>query len=76
MCVKTEGMSDHPLRRWRKASGITLVELAKDLSVVPATISQIETGKRTPSLPLAARLSEKTDIPLALFVPIEKAEAS
>lgn len=67
----------HPLREWRKRRGawhdragdpMTLDELATQVGVVPSQLSQIETGKRAPSLDLASRLSKLTSIPISDFV--------
>ncbi|SDQ98835.1 Helix-turn-helix domain-containing protein [Rhizobiales bacterium GAS113] len=69
-------MSDvHPLRQWRADTGAKIAELARQAGVVPSHISQIETGRREPSLALASKLSGLTKIPLDKFVrPKEAAE--
>lgn len=66
--------TDHPLRSWRSQHGKTQEQLATDLGVVASHLSQIENGDRSPSLALAAKLSEKTGIPIGSFV--KQAEAA
>lgn len=67
----------HPLRQWRRREGewcdrdgdaMTLEDLAPVVGVVPSQLSQIERGRRSPSLDLASRLSKLTGIPLDHFV--------
>ena len=58
----------HPLREWRKANKKTLVNVAKVVLVTPSHLSEIERGVNEPSLALAARLSDATDIPIDKFV--------
>jgi len=47
---------------------MTLTKLAESVGVAPSHLSQIETGLRSPSLDLAAKLSRITKIPLEEFV--------
>lgn len=58
----------HPLREYRKANGLTLVNLAEAVGSSKATICKIETGAREPNLHLAVRLSEMTGIPVKKFI--------
>ncbi len=58
----------HPQRQWRKANKVTLTELANIMGVVPSHLSVIERWEGYPSLPLAAKLSEHTGIPLTDYV--------
>lgn len=58
----------HPLRQWRKDSGLTQKVAAELLGLEEPTLCRYETGTRMPSLALAAKLSEKTGIPLDKFV--------
>ena len=51
---------------------MTTIELAAQLGIVNSHISQIETGDRMPSLPLAIKLSKLTGIPVEDF---ERTEA-
>jgi transcriptional regulator with XRE-family HTH domain len=74
-------MPDHPLRRWRKECKLTLEQLAVRVGeVTPSHLSEIETGRNTPSLVLAARISRATAneagvpaVPLTEFVPQSEA---
>jgi transcriptional regulator with XRE-family HTH domain len=65
-------IADHPLRKWRKSrekpEEKTLAFLADKIGITASHISQIETGLRQPSLPVAVRLSEETGIPVGEFV--------
>jgi transcriptional regulator with XRE-family HTH domain len=54
----------HRVARQRWVVGLTQAELAEKVGVQPETISRIETGKRTVSLGLLARLSESLDLEL------------
>jgi transcriptional regulator with XRE-family HTH domain len=64
-------MSDHALRLWRKANGVTLATLAARVGVEPSHLSEVENGHNTPSIKLAAKLSRETGgaVPLDAFVP-------
>jgi DNA-binding XRE family transcriptional regulator len=48
---------ESPLKVWREYRGFTLADLAIKCSVTPAAISQIETGKRSPSVELLLKFS-------------------
>lgn len=68
-------MADHALRRWREDKGITLAALAGRVAVTPSHLSEIERRRNTPSLELAAKLSDETRdangvpaVPIAEFV--------
>lgn len=65
--------STHPLRAWRKEKGFGQAKMAGLLDVVPSMISQIETGKKWPSLALATRIERvtKKDIRAAELAPAE-----
>lgn len=71
---------EHALRAWRKAHKVTLAALAAQTGVQAAHLSEIENGNNTPSLKLAARLSQATAgadgvpaVPLTEFVPQREA---
>lgn len=49
--------NEHPLKVWREYRGATLADLAKKCDVTSAALSQIETGKRSPSVELLAKLA-------------------
>lgn len=59
----------HPLRRWRKEHGLTAADLASRVGVVASQITQIETGKREPSVESASRLVKETGLDLAEIKP-------
>lgn len=67
--------TDHPLRNWRRANGITLAALATSIGVYPSYLSMIETRKKTPSLDVAAKLSRATanQVLIDEFVSVEVA---
>lgn len=69
-----EGISnDHPLKAWRRGRGLTQEAAAKLLELNEPTLSRYETGARSPSLTQAAKLSEKTGIPIDKFVKAREA---
>lgn len=61
-------MEVHPLRKWRLDNGLDQQAAAERLDLKIPTLSRYETGARTPRLALAAKLSEKTGIPIDKFV--------
>lgn len=74
-------MEDHALRRWRRSKGVTLGALAKRVGVTASHLSEVETGKNSVSLELAAKLSRETqddsgvpEVPLEQFVQTEAAQ--
>ena len=62
---------DHALRTWRKANDVTLETLAGKVDVTPSHLSEIENGKNTASMKLAAKLVRATGgaVPLDAFAP-------
>jgi DNA-binding XRE family transcriptional regulator len=48
---------EHPLKVWREFRGFTLASLGKECGVTAAALSQIETGKRSPSVELLSKLA-------------------
>ena len=48
---------DHPLKVWREYRGLTVAALAAVCKVSPPALSQIENGKRKPSVTLLKRLA-------------------
>lgn len=60
----------HPLREYRKANGLTLVELAKAAGTTDSALCLIENRKRKPGIDLAARLSRATGIPIEKFAEV------
>ncbi len=51
----------HNIEKFRKAKKLTTVQLAAMAGVRPQFISQIENGKRTPSLKILQKISEALD---------------
>lgn len=45
------------IEKFRKANGMTMVELAAQIDVKPQYISQIESGKRSPSLKILQKIA-------------------
>lgn len=58
---------NHPLTIWRREKRLPMQELADKLECTQSFLSQIETGKRQPSLGMAAKLSRETGIPIEAF---------
>lgn len=58
----------HPLKIWRDLRGLKQKAAADELGLTEPTLSRYETGARMPSLTQAAKLSEKTGIPIDKFV--------
>jgi DNA-binding XRE family transcriptional regulator len=52
---------ESPLKVWREYRGFTLAALGKKCGVSAAALSQIETGKRSPSVELLSKLSRMLD---------------
>jgi predicted transcriptional regulator len=53
--------SNHPLRKYRKANGLTLRALGKKAKISDSILSRIENGQINPSWSLARRLVKATD---------------
>lgn len=65
----------HPLYRWRKLNGNkTLQDLATEVGVTQSHLSEIENWKNEPSLALAARLHQITQIDMRDLVKPEQAQ--
>ena len=54
----------HPLKAWREYRKLTLKELALHCNVSSAAISQIENGKREPSVKLLKSIAEILEVDL------------
>lgn len=63
-------MDLHPLRQWRQANGKTLADLKAATGAHTSQLSDIERGRKMPSLKLAVRLSRATngEVPVEKFV--------
>jgi transcriptional regulator with XRE-family HTH domain len=66
---RLQGMSEHPLKTYRTAEGLTQAGLAAKLGVTDVTVSRWETGARKIELDLIASISEKTGIPKSALRP-------
>lgn len=60
---------EHPLKLWREYRGLTLAQLGKACGVSAAALSQIETGKREPSVGLLKKLAETLRVDMDDLVP-------
>lgn len=74
MCDISVMEGTHPLRVWRTSAGKTLAELGEIVGTSPSNLSEIERYENTPSLTLAAKLSQESGIPIDSFV--KQAEAA
>ncbi len=54
----------NPVRVWREYRGLPAAELAKACGVTAAAISQIESGKRKPSVTLLKKISRTLNVDL------------
>lgn len=53
------------IRALRDAHGLKIVELARAVGVADSHISNVEAGRRTPSMALCRRIAETLGLPLA-----------
>ncbi len=54
--------------RWLRRARLTQAELAAELGVSNSYIAMIVCGQRTPSLPMAKRLAERTGMAVLDFI--------
>lgn len=71
---KLKETQHHPLTVWRFKYGQRLSHLAKALHSTAAYLSEIECGKKQPSMNFAIRLCEYTGLKLEDFI-VEKVDA-
>lgn len=64
----TPGFVGDRLREARQVRGLRGVELAELLDVTPQAISNYETGRNTPTPPVAEAIAAKLNLPLAYFM--------
>jgi transcriptional regulator with XRE-family HTH domain len=69
----SETVTRHPLTKWREARGLNQKAAADLLDLNRPTLCRFEKGRRFPSLTQAAKLSEKTGIPIEQFAPQSEA---
>jgi putative transcriptional regulator len=73
-CQPKNMQNEHALAVWRKTKNLSQQELAAQIGVTRWMVNRIETGKRKPSLDLALRIQELTEIaPAALVAERESA---
>lgn len=60
---------EHPLKIWREYRGLTLAQLGDACGVSAVALSQIETGKREPSVSLLKKLAEALRADMDALVP-------
>jgi len=58
--MQQEGMTEHPMRRYRREKAMPLDQLAEATGVDKSTLSRIERGKQNPSIDLLRRLIAAT----------------
>ena len=61
-----DGMS--PIRAWREYRQIKMGELAKKIGISPAYLSQIENGKRNPTLDTLKSIAMELKIDIDLLI--------
>ena len=61
-----DGMS--PIRAWREYRQIKMGELAKKIGISPAYLSQIENGKRNPTLDTLKSIAKELKIDIDLLI--------
>lgn len=59
---------ESPVRVWREHRGMTARKLAELVSVTPAHVSRLESGKGEPSVPLLRKLAKALDVDIDLLV--------
>lgn len=69
-------MMEHPLRLYRREHGLTLEQLASDVSVSSVSISRIETRQQRASYDLLRRLADRTGISVDELVRAATEEAA
>ncbi|WP_395674724.1 helix-turn-helix transcriptional regulator [Inquilinus sp.] len=50
----------HALRLYRRSTGLSLQTLASRIGISTASLSRIETGKQTPSVPTLLKIVDET----------------
>lgn len=60
---------ENPIRLWREHRGVTQAELAEAAGVRKPAISQIEAGKRQPSVPVLSAIAQRLGVDMDDLVP-------
>jgi len=58
----------HPIRAWREYKQITVRELAKQAGITSSYLSQIETGKRNPTIDTLKSIAEALGIDVEILI--------
>jgi len=58
----------HPIRAWREYKQITVRELAKRAGITSSYLSQIETGKRNPTIDTLKSIAETLGIDVEILI--------
>ncbi|RLB34664.1 MAG: XRE family transcriptional regulator [Deltaproteobacteria bacterium] len=58
----------HPIRAWREYRQITVRELAKRAGITSSYLSQIETGKRNPTIDTLKSIAEALGIDVEILI--------
>ncbi len=58
----------HPIRAWREYRQITIRELAKRAGITSSYLSQIETGKRNPTIDTLKSIAEALGIDVEILI--------
>jgi len=56
------------IRQKRELAGISQAQLAREANVTPAAISQIESGKRTPTVPVLHKIAKVLNVSLDYLI--------
>lgn len=65
---------ENPIRLWREHRSVTQAELAEAAGVRKPAISQIEAGKRQPSVPVLSAIAQRLGVDMDDLVPAAKDE--
>lgn len=58
----------HPVRAWREYKKIKIKDLAAQVGISPAYLSQIETGKRNPTIDTLKGIAGKLNIEVEMLI--------
>lgn len=61
--------TEHPIVLWRKATGHRQAELARQLGILPSSLSAVEKGLRRPGAGLCIQIERLCGIPIAVLRP-------
>ena len=58
----------HPVKAWRECRGIKLKELSEKIGKTGAYISQIESGKRNPTIDTLKKIAKALDLEVEMLI--------